>query len=248
MKTKLNIKVVAASVKGPQHVHKELPCQDCYKYCRDGKNFVAIVSDGAGSAKYGKIGAKIVCEALIDHVKNAGTEEIREKITKAIEIARDRAIRHRLNKSKSVEHLNDFAATVIGVVVYKGNGLFFHIGDGAGLAFKEGEMQNFTASPPENGNFSCETFFFTQDNWICNLRFTPFKDADTIFLMSDGLTNFAFSNDFKTLERGFILPIDEFLKGERCRKKASRALSNTLNTTKARRLNQDDKTLLWAKL
>ena len=52
-------KVVAASVTGVMHLNTNIACQDCYRYCC-GKNLVAVVSDGAGSAKYGKIGAKNV--------------------------------------------------------------------------------------------------------------------------------------------------------------------------------------------
>lgn len=244
MKTS-QIKVVAASVTGPHHHHKNMPCQDYFKFCRQGKNFVAVVSDGAGSSRYGKIGAKIVCETLIDLLKNAPLKLIQEKTLAAIEVARSKIERHRFNKNKNI---NDFAATVIGVVYHKGEGYFFHIGDGAGVAFKDNRLDAFVASPPENGNFACETFFFTQENWKNNLRFTRFCELDTIFLMSDGLTNFAFSNDFKSLEKGFIVPIHEFLCAEKAEKKAARALANTLNTTKARKLNQDDKTLLWAKL
>lgn len=242
------IKVVAASVKGPMHHHKNLPCQDFFKFCRKGKNFVAVVSDGAGSAKYGKIGAKTVCETLIDHLKNAPAGTLKETVKKAIEISRNKVCRHRLNQTKSPEHINDFAATVVGVVHDGEKGSFFHIGDGAALAFKDGAPQQFVASPPENGSFSCETFFFTQKNWKANLRFTEFSGLDTIFLMSDGLTNFAFSKDFDRIENGFILPIHDFLLTEKPEKKASRALANTLNNAQARKLNQDDKTLLWAKL
>lgn len=230
------------------HQHKNLPCQDFFKFCRKGKNFVAVVSDGAGSAKYGKIGAKTVCETLIDHLKNAPAGTLKETVKKAIEISRNKVCRHRLNQTKSPEHINDFAATVVGVVHDGEKGSFFHIGDGAALAFKDGAPQQFVASPPENGSFSCETFFFTQKNWKANLRFTEFSGLDTIFLMSDGLTNFAFSKDFDRIENGFILPIHDFLLTEKPEKKASRALANTLNNAQARKLNQDDKTLLWAKL
>ena len=70
-------------------------------------------------------------------------------------------------------NLNDFAATVVGVVYNAGKGCFFHIGDGAALAFhSDGDLSDFIASRPENGNFSCETYFYTQENWRENIRFT----------------------------------------------------------------------------
>lgn len=248
MKTKPNIKVVAASVTGPQHHHKKLPCQDYYKFNKQGRNFVAVVSDGAGSAKYGKIGARIICETVIDLLKNATNAEIINQAKKAVEIARRKLVMHRLNSGKKIANLNNFAATLVGVVYTKGQGYFFHIGDGAALAFDPQKMDEFVASPPENGCFSCETFFYTQDNWAANLRFTKFSGLSTILLMSDGLTNFAFSNDFQSIEKGFVLPIDEFLSQQKATARARQALANTLDNAKARKLNSDDKTLLWAKV
>lgn len=72
------------------------------------------------------------------------------------------------------------------------------------------------------------------DDWRDSLRFTSFEQADTIFLMSDGLTNFAFSPDYKRIERGFIAPINEFLRETPSKNKAVRALNNTLNTPQAK--------------
>lgn len=247
MKTKKkNIRVVAASVAGPAHNHKKLGCQDHYKHSASGRNFVGIVSDGAGSARYGKIGARILCETLVDLLKNAPFTQIEKYTRRAIEIARNKACRHRLNSSKNEKGLSDFAATLVGVVCRGSAGLFFHIGDGAALAVQDADCRSFIASPPENGNFSCETFFYTMNDWKQNLRFTRFAKARSIFLMSDGVTAFSFANDFRDIEKGFILPINNFLSAEKVRSKAVRALENTLNTAQARRLNSDDKTLLWA--
>lgn len=247
MKTN-RIKVAAATIPGPMHLNKNLPCQDYCRHHSTGKNFVAVVSDGAGSAKHGRIGARIVCDTLIDLLKNIKFAIAEDQIKKAIGVARDKLMRHRLNKSKDAKGMMDFAATVVGVIYYKNSGLFFHIGDGAALALAEDDYDNFVASPPENGSFSCETFFYTQENWLQNLRFTTFGKADAIFLMSDGLTNFSFSADYRNIEKNFILPIHNFLKEERNKTKAERALANTLNNAQARRLNSDDKTLLWAGL
>lgn len=247
MKTN-RIKILATSLAGPLHTAKNMPCQDYCKYSIGGKNFVAVVSDGAGSSKYGKIGAKVICNTLTDLLPEIDFANAREAIIKAIMIARNKLMRHRLNKTKNEVGLVDFAATLVGVIYYRNKGLFFHIGDGAALAFHQDNFEHFTASLPENGAFSCETYFYTMDDWKDSLRFTPFDKAHTLFLMSDGLTNFTFSSDFKQIEKNFIVPIDSFLSQQSNRRKALRALENTLNTARARKLNSDDKTLLWVKL
>lgn len=248
MKKKSSIKVVAASVCGPMHCYRKMPCQDFFKHKSSGKNFVAVVSDGAGSAKYGKIGARVICETIVDLLSNCDFEKVRLQIVQAIRVARSKLLRHRFNKNKNTDGLIDFSATLVGAVCHQNKGLFFHIGDGAGIAFKADNYERFVASKPENGNFSCETFFYTMDDWKDSLRFTSFEDVDTLFLMSDGLTNFAFSPDFTKLEKGFLLPINNFLAQPISKEKAVRALNNTLNTPLAKRLNSDDKTLLWARL
>ena len=245
MKTKKH-KIIAASVAGPAHVQKRQQCQDYCRYAADGKNIVAAVADGAGSSRFGRIGARLVCDTIVDLLKNADFENIRPAVKKAVEVARHKAVLHRFNKSKSEKHLEDFSATLVGFVYNRGRGMFFHIGDGAALAL--GRSGQYIASLPENGSFRCETYFYTMPDWLENLRFTAFGESDAVFLMSDGVSGFAFHNGYREPEKNFIDPIHDFLIKEPCKRRAERALRNTLQTSKAQRLNSDDKTLLWAEL
>ena len=243
-----DVKTIATSVVGSMHVKKNMPCQDYFVTNNQGKNYVAVLSDGAGSAKYGKIGAKVICQTIADILKNSKTPELCSKISYSIEVARKKLLIHRLNKSKSLKHLGDFAATLVGLVYCNGEGYFFHIGDGAAIGLLDDTTTDFIASRPENGDFSCETFFYTQETWQASLRITPVKNIKTAILMSDGLTNFAFNPEYTILEAGFVLPIHRFLLNEKSKTKAIKALANTLNTPKAQKLNSDDKTFLWARL
>ena len=245
-KTPNSIRVVATKITGHLHRSKQTPCQDFYHYACSGNKLVAVVSDGAGSAKYGKIGAKIVCETLVDLLINAPVKNIEDTVRCAIEIAREKLIIHRLNKSKSEQEILNFSATIVGVVYHRDHGVFFHIGDGAGIALCDADK--YIISRPANGCFDCETFFYTMNNWQDCLRFTKIDKATSIFLMTDGVTRFALSDSACELQKGFIFPINTYLKSESNKLRAAQALNNTLDTGQARKLNSDDKTFLWAEL
>ena len=122
-----NIKVLSASVKGTLHAQQNVPCQDYTQYECDGRNFVAVVSDGAGSSNYGRIGAKVICETLTSLLKDIDFNDAKKAIPQAIGIARSKLIRHRLNKTKSEASLVDFSATIVGVLCFKNKGHFSHI-------------------------------------------------------------------------------------------------------------------------
>ena len=248
MANKEHIKVWATSIRGPLHRVKGLPCQDfnCSKVSKN--KLVAVVSDGAGSALHSKIGAKVVCETLCDILIRSDIKNIRQNVVKAINVARDKLIFHKLNKSKTSDDLINFAATLVGVFYHKGQGVFFHIGDGAGIAFSHGKYDDFIISEPENGAFSCETYFYTMDDWQDCLRFTEFTNMDRIMLMTDGVTGFVFSDDFYKIRHKFLVPIVQYLEKEPRKTYALKALENTLNDRQAQRINADDKTILWAKV
>lgn len=248
-RTSKSIRVIATKITGSLHLAKNTPCQDFYYYACSGNKLVAVVSDGAGSAKYGKIGAKMICETLVNVLVNTPFKDIKSAVVMAVEMARERLIIHRLNKSKSEKEILNFSATMVGVVYHRNHGIFFHIGDGAGIAVHdENNTVSYTLSRPANGRFSCETYFYTMKNWRDCLRFTDIEKSNALVLMTDGVTNFALSDDMCSLKKGFLEPINVYLQQETNKQRALMALSNTLDTKQARKLNSDDKTFLWVGL
>ena len=147
---------------------------------------------------------RVMCSGVGTPFQNSA-EKSRPKKFAPKKIARQKLILHRRNKSKSARELMDFSATVVGVFCHKDKGVFFHIGDGAGLAFSKDQSENFIISEPANGAFSCETFFYTMDEWLDCLRFTFIENANRIILMTDGVTDFVFADDFYQIRQKFLL-------------------------------------------
>lgn len=250
-------RVAGARVTGASHDAEGLPCEDFYRVEVTDGALIAVVSDGAGSSRRGAEGARIGCETLVAELRQAlpaaarltdGPRLIgagRAAIRRGIGAARQRlADRARDDNAR----LADFHATLVGVVALPDRGgLFFHIGDGAGLAMAD-EGDAWVMSAPANGEFADTTYFYTQEDWRANLRLRPFDDRfATILLMSDGVTDLALgrSPEGAVPHMPFFRPICRFLAAND-RDIAEEALHATLDSEAMRRRTGDDKTLVWA--
>lgn len=242
-------RVAGTSVAGPCHANDD--CQDRHRVqVTPGGVLIALVSDGAGSAKFGGEGADLLCA----HVANALALHLGKGKPKAIDaqalaravddgIAAARTAAEALGAEKGVE-LAAFHATLVGaVVVPKKGGLFFHIGDGAALAVAP-ESERWLMSAPRNGEYADTTYFFTEPDWRDNLRFSAIEPGyDTVFVMSDGVTELGLQGAEPHMP--FFEPIGRFLAGA-SREEGELALRATLDGEAARGRSNDDKTLVWA--
>jgi hypothetical protein len=261
--------VYAFSIVGVSHSGDAKPSDDACTLLEVGEWLIGIVSDGAGSAKFGGLGGRMVAEhvgaALARRVAGGEMQpkldesesaDWRTVIEEAIEYARAAIIRLSVPDFNSDTHetqtklLREYHATLVGFVSNGAAGLFFHVGDGLGIAFKNALAtdQSSTIPPhqlslPENGEYANETFFITMQNWREHLRLTFFGPASSIVLMSDGISNLVLTRHDTLFDRT-IVPIMNYLPTV-TPDLAAQALLNTFTNAEANIVSGDDKTLIW---
>lgn len=243
--------VTAASVRGREHASDGRPRQDACAWRSDGGRLVAVVADGAGSAPLSREGARLCSAAVVDSLFASTLTvledevAVRQSIEAAIVTARA-LIAERIEGSLGGS-MRDYSATVVGVWAEGESGWLFHIGDGAAAATRTRELGRSVVSPPENGRFAEETFFFTDPAWRARLRITPFEDCDFVVLASDGAGSFTFAPRWQGLETEFVAPLARHLE-RRSPAAAHRTLARVLHAPGAQAINGDDKTLVLARL
>jgi hypothetical protein len=237
----VNWRIYGASAIGKGHIDGSIPCQDAFCHATGNGRLVAVVCDGAGSAARSEVGAKECANAMVTFLASLpGTPSAacdRDMIARAIEAARstiqDRATELNLPPS----HL---ACTVIGAVLHEEGGCLFHIGDGVGVI--ELENASSVVSLPENGEYSNETYFVTNDDWQAHLRVDMFSGGiRCLALMSDGTAPFAFNKS--ALHGPFMDPVRSYLS-KVSELEGSEALQATLAGEGTWKITSDDKTLL----
>ena len=195
--------IVAHSAIGRQHVKKNLPCQDVHRIeVINTERGVAVVCDGAGSAKESRIGARIVAKQSAVLFKKLVADQSgcfppsKEEWQKA---SHDALLKIAAFLKKFAVRTNrDFkslACTVI-VVVYDPHGVMIsHIGDGrAAVCDWQGVWH--AIMQPFRGEEANQTLFITSAAWRNNLAFMGCEIVNepiiAFTLMSDGCENHAF--------------------------------------------------------
>lgn len=221
------------SIAGPNHASKKIPCQDygAYKILKDG-TLIAVISDGAGSAKYGGLGAKLTVEAALSTLEKNNTDKLIPYI--------HRRLKKEAKRLKA--DLADFACTFIALLANSDHISVFQVGDGFAVARFENEYELLLF--PQKGEHINETCFITQENAekIIQKR-TIEKRPLFISLSTDGLENVAlFYQNWKPY-RGFFSPLDQYINKTNSQNEAAQEIESFLNSPLLRQKSDDDKTL-----
>lgn len=263
-------RVAGASVTGLSHQKADQPCDDAW-FAAQAPNglLVAVVSDGAGSARMGGFAARAICDAFKKLLASLsafdfGTESVDDETTEGEQAATQwHDILPRINdcltavRSELIEHAatnagepDDYLATVVSVIAHPAKGvLCLHIGDGAITIFRDDDKELLT-SQPDNGEYLNQTYFLVEDEWKLHCRVVdhPSERIGSIFLMTDGVTELAYHRRGRILtpESKFFVPLAEFLM-TRTPESGQAGIARILDAERARQLVDDDKTLVWIK-
>ena len=247
---------VAASVRGTSHANSGTECQDshlCFEASADeGQVFVALASDGAGSAKYSARGSSLICETLRDVVTEFFAERGRVDLINArlvagwIERFRSEVI---LLAEAEGSSEREFACTLLGAVLGSAAACFFQIGDGAIVYSISADGPYRLCFWPNRGDYENTTYFATQANFSEQLQFKLIAEsAREIALFSDGLQRLALNYQAQEAHqpffRGLFPSIRSISPTERA--EMNDQLAKFLGSSKVNERTDDDKTLILA--
>tara|TARA_B100000963_G_scaffold279659_1_gene248126 strand:- start:9150 stop:9920 length:771 start_codon:yes stop_codon:yes gene_type:complete len=184
---KIKVKKNYNRLRGLNHIRDKSPCQDRTYYLKNENLNVMVLADGAGSAKFSKIGAAIITKFTANFI-NENFDYCLKNVNK--KKFKDEFIKKCLNEinlfKKNGHSINDYASTLLFVAQKDENFFFGHIGDG-GIGLKQGKKIELI-SAPENGETANSTFFITSDDAKHRIRFKKgkLKKNNSFVLMSDG--------------------------------------------------------------
>ena len=246
----------SSSVLGVSHSITGSPCQDSVCTMQRGQWVSMVISDGAGTAKHSDKGAELVvntfAKALIDLSAEIDNRSPGAWINDFV-IEHVITTRKELRRIAGSDQINDYHCTLVACLLGNSGGFLIHIGDGAifgGTTSKaiDGKISLSSTSfvsLPENGEYTNETYFITEGDWIKHLRITPISSADWVFLGTDGGTTLSMISD-KEPKSGFVVPLLKMLVAEDDPKIRKDKLDSILNDDQANKLTGDDKTLCIA--
>lgn len=238
--------VSSAVAQGISHKATNLPCQDsaARKTITSLNSSIAVISDGAGSVARSQIGSKtlvdVMCSILGSYLQ---TEKsiTKDGLTAIVKVGINQ-VREKLIESGD---LSEFHATALILVQLPKKIFTFHIGDGS-LNIGSYDNKNnitITRSEPENGEFSNETFFFTEDTWEQHMRICEVENPCFYLVCSDGIDPFIWNSNSGT-RLDFILPLITKLKNIKNEMNGNDFLNEVITDPRTDAVTSDDKSLI----
>ena len=190
----MNWRWAVASEIGTSHIRSGTRLQDAYAVSAVGNGYLfAIVSDGAGSAKFGAYGAWIVCRTMKvrfrEWILQRDCLPNDDTVMMWIDDLRDRiyAIAERRKSTP-----RDFAATLATLLISPSDILAIQVGDSGIVGRRVNEWD--VICWPENGEYASTTYFITDEPAARLNIIRRQQELNAFALFSDGVGDLALSH------------------------------------------------------
>ncbi len=246
----------AASVIGTSHLKLGTCCQDANE-CQllslhDGDEvFVAVLSDGAGSAQHSEEGSSLTCSVLMGHIIDyiAGGNTVAQ-ITRDVASLWLSNIQGQLaeNARNTGWNIRDYACTVIAAVIGLSAAAFLQIGDGAVVVSEEVDAYGHVFWP-DRGEYENTTYFVTQDSALEHLQFESVdRQIQEAAVFTDGIQRLALDYKAEMPHQPFFQSVFSPLRLASIGRqdKLCDSLGQFLGSERVNGRTDDDKTLVIA--
>ena len=172
---------------GMSHLKNEMPCQDkCAIDLIMDNLLIAVLSDGAGSAKNSEFGAEIAVNSIIQFLREQMYSFSLDEdfIKNCVTFSRNKIIDYSIDNNLELKSL---ACTLIILVSYDDMALIFQLGDGGCVLKRKDEDFFEYAIEPMNGEYINTTYFLTDDNYLINSQIKITKGIEKFAIFSDGI-------------------------------------------------------------
>jgi hypothetical protein len=188
-------KAFSASVPGRGHIVEGMPCQDASLASAIGRPFL-VVCDGRGSSKLSHFGSSKAIDVFNDQVVSMEVllesldqpdQRIAEEVWNTASLIFYRTLvlqQVKLSKSKCV-NVSEFEFTTTAAVVGKKYMGVLHIGDGALVLRRNGQLE--LVAKPAKGEFANQTSFVRDGRWNRDISKVIYSDGvDALMAVTDG--------------------------------------------------------------
>jgi serine/threonine protein phosphatase PrpC len=252
-------RAVARSATGTSHLTQQLPCQDFGGDRILGDVLIGAVADGAGSARYADVGAKLAVITALDYLTateawlqkrhyswrslpHPPREAIMRKIfAKTIHKICDRL---QAQATSSGYLIDDLACTLLIVLATPTWMAALQVGDGF-IVMRSPQSNYQLLFQPDKGEFANQTTFVTSANVLNDMQVRILPERPVfICAASDALERVAIRLSDWTPFPPFFKPLEEYLTETPNPQQNDEYVISFLESERLNQKTDDDKTLL----
>ncbi len=250
---------IARSAIGTRHQEQQLPCQDSTTVRVLGEVAIGAVADGAGSAAYADVGAKLAVETTLQYLSRTEVwlqrrqfswstlpdfppvDLLHRLFSKAVQ--RTRQALHRQAQATD-STLDDFACTLLLFLATPYWLAAMQIGDGF-IVVRSPYQSYQLLFQPDKGEFANQTSFVTSPDAIATLQVRLWADTPSfICAATDGVERVAIRFRDWTAFPPFFQPLEAYLEAASPPGPDESYLVDFLTSDRLNARTDDDKTLL----